>query len=118
MEHLIFCSANRDDGVSAKRKHQEGGDPAAKRPRIDQVGDGANVDSKDKNDNPCSSTTTAFNTALEKVELKPRKDQKYDMSHFLRGKTKPILRYLSKNLQEKRLGSKMVSERQGSFCEA
>ena len=37
-----------------------------------------------------------------KVELKPRKDQKKDMSCFLHGKTKPILNHLSKELVEKR----------------
>jgi hypothetical protein len=34
--------------------------------------------------------------------LKPRKDQKQDISHFLRGKTKPILNHLSKELEQKR----------------
>ena len=100
VEHYMFCLANRDDEMKAKQKREEGDGPAAKRAKIDKVGDGTRVDGK--NDNPCSSTTTAFSTALKRVELKPRKDQKYDMSHSLRGKTKPTLRHLSSNLQEKR----------------
>ena len=34
--------------------------------------------------------------------MKPRKDQKQDMSHFLRGKTKPILNHLLNELVKKR----------------
>ena len=69
-----------------------------------QVGEGELYDGnkEDENlENPCSSTG-AFNDTLKKVELKPRKDQKHDMSNFLCGKTKSIYSHLTKNLEEKR----------------
>jgi hypothetical protein len=53
-------------------------------------------------DNP-SSSTTAFEDSLKKIELKPRKYQKQlDMSHFLRAKTKPMLNPLSNKFVKKR----------------
>ncbi len=93
MEHKVHCQGN-----SLKRKRDEDDrNPAPKKMRGDvQIGKG-----EPENDNPCSSTT-AFKDTLKKVELKPRKDQKRDMSHFLRGKTKPVLNHLSKELAEKR----------------
>ncbi|CAB4015603.1 Gastrula zinc finger [Paramuricea clavata] len=55
-------------------------------------------------DDPCN-LTSAFEESLKKIELKPRKDQKHDMSQFLRVKSKPILIHLSKELEMKK-GSK------------
>jgi hypothetical protein len=52
-------------------------------------------------DDPCN-LTSAFEENLKKIELKPRKDQKHDMSQFLRGKSKPILIHLSKELGMKK----------------
>ncbi len=99
VEHQVHCQGN-----SRKRKHEEDDrNPALKKLRADvQIGKGEPDNQvEEENDNPCSSTA-AFEDSLKKVELKPRKDQKQDMSHFLRGKTKPILNHLSKELAEKR----------------
>ena len=101
VEHRALCQEN-----SLKRKlNEDGGSPTPKKMRSEiQVGEGEPYDrnKEDENlENPCSSTG-AFNDTLKKVELKPRKDQKHDMSNFLRGKTKSIYSHLTKNLEEKR----------------
>jgi hypothetical protein len=98
VEHQIQCKGN-----PLKRGHEEDdSSPAPKKMRgEDQIGEGEPGNQVEENDSPCSSTT-AFEDSLKKIELKPRKDQKQDMSHFLRGKTKPILNHLSKELVEKR----------------
>ena len=90
-------------GNSLKRKRDEDDtSPTPKKVRVDvQTGEGKPGCQVEENDIPCSSTT-AFEDSLKKIELKPRNDQKQDMSHFLRGKTKPILNHLSNDLIEKR----------------
>ena len=95
-EHQIHCQGN-----PLKRKRDEDDtSPTPKKVRVDvQVGEGEPKNHIEEEDgNPCNSTT-AFEGSLKKVELKPRKDQKQDMSRFLRGKTKPILNHLSKELR-------------------
>ena len=99
VEHQMHCQGN-----SSKRKRDEDDSgPASKKVRGEnQVGEGKPENHvEEENDNPCSSTT-AFKDSLKKIELKPRKDQKQDMSRFLRGKTKPILNHFAKELVEKR----------------
>ena len=98
MEHQMHCQGN-----SLKRKRGEGDtSPTPKKVRVDvQTGEGKPGRQVEENDIPCSSTT-AFEDSLKKIELKPRNNQKQDMSHFLRGKTKPILNHLSNDLIEKR----------------
>ena len=98
VEHQMHCQGN-----SLKRKRDEDDtSPTPKKVRVDvQTGEGKPGCQVEENDIPCSSTT-AFEDSLKKIELKPRNDQKQDMSHFLRGKTKPILNHLSNNLIEKR----------------
>ena len=87
----MHCQGN---SLNRKRDDDDSG-PATKKVRGEnQVGEGKPENHvEDENENPCSSTT-AFEDSLKKIELKPRKDQKQDMSHFLRGKTKPILNHL------------------------
>ncbi|XP_028417042.1 uncharacterized protein LOC114541307 [Dendronephthya gigantea] len=65
-----------------------------------QIGEGE-PNNQVEEDNPCSSTS-AFEDSLKKIQLRPWKDQKQDVSHFLRGKTKSILSHLSNELAEKR----------------
>ncbi|XP_028419265.1 PR domain zinc finger protein 10-like [Dendronephthya gigantea] len=74
------------------------GNPLKRRPDENDSGE---PDNHVEEDNPCSSTT-AFEDFLKKIELKPRKDQKQDISHFLRGKTDSILNHLSKELVKQR----------------
>ena len=99
VEHQIQCQGN----PLKRGRDEDDSNPTAKKMRDDnQVGEGEPDNQVgEENDNPCSSTT-AFEDSLKKIEMKPRKDQKQDMSHFLRGKTKPILHHLSKELVEKR----------------
>ena len=99
VEHQFHC---QDIPLKRKREGDNSG-PTSKKMRVEnQVGKGEpGSQVEEENDNPCG-TTTAFDNSLKKVELRPRKDQKQDMSHFLRGKTKPILNHLSKELTEKR----------------
>ena len=99
VEHQVHCQ-----GDSLKRKRDEGDSgPSQKKVRAEnQVGEGKPENHvEEESDNPCSSTT-AFEDSLKKIEPKPRKDQKQDMSHFLRGKAKTILNHLSNELVEKR----------------
>ena len=98
VEHQMHCQ-----GKSLKRKRDEDDtSPTPKKVKIVvQTGEGKPGRQVEENDIPCSSTT-AFEDSLKKIELKPRNDQKQDMSHFLRGKTKPILNHLSNDLIEKR----------------
>jgi hypothetical protein len=99
VEHQIHCQGN-----PLKRGREEDDiNPTPKKVRVDsQIGE-SKPDSQveEENDNPCS-FTSAFEDSLKKIELNPRKDQKQGMPHFLRGKTKPILNQLSKELIEKR----------------
>ncbi|CAB4039210.1 Gastrula zinc finger, partial [Paramuricea clavata] len=98
VEHQVQCQGNplkrgRDEDDSSR---------APKKVRVEnQIGEGEPDNQVEENNNPCSSTT-AFEDSLKKIELKPRKDQKQDMSRFLRGKTRPILTHLSNELVEKR----------------
>lgn len=99
MEDQIQCQ-----GKSLKRKLRNKYDtsPTAKKIRVDgQTGKGKPKPQIEETDNACS-FTTAFEGSLKKLELKARKDQKQDMFRFLRGKTKPILNHLAKELIEKR----------------
>ena len=73
--------------------------PTPKKVRVDsQIGE-CKPDSQVEEE---TTTPAVLFQLLKKIELKPRKDQKQGMSHFLRGKTKPILNHLSKELIEKR----------------
>jgi hypothetical protein len=98
VEHQLHCQGN-----PLKRGREEDySSPTPKKVRVEnQIGEGESDSQVEENDNPCSSTT-AFEDSLKKIELKPRKDKKQDMSHFLRGKTRPILNHLSKQLVQKR----------------
>ena len=98
LEHQIFCQEN-----THKRKLEEVGEiPATNRPRAwEQTGAGEAEKSQEDDDDLCN-LATAFQNSFKKVELKPRKDQKHDMSQFVRGKSKPILNRLLKELKEKR----------------
>ena len=101
VEHRVNCQEN-----SLKRKQNEvDSGPAPKKMRSEiQVGEGepyhGNKEDIENSDNPCSWTGT-FNDTLKKVELKPRKDQKHDLSNFLR-LIIYLQPYLTKNLEEKR----------------
>ena len=98
VEHQVHCQGNQ-----LKRKRDEDDtSPTSKKARVGvQTGEGKQENQIEETDNPFSSTT-AFEGSLKKIELKPRKDQKQDMSRFLRGKTKPILNHLAKELVEKK----------------
>ena len=98
VEHEVHCQGN-----TLKRKRDEDDtNPTPKKARVDvQTGEGKPENQIAETDNPCSSTT-AFEGSSKKIELKPCKDQKQDMSRFLRGKTKLILNRLAKELVEKR----------------
>ena len=78
VEHQMHCQGN-----SLKRKRDEDDtSPTPKKVRVDvQTGEGKPGCQVEENDIPCSSTT-AFEDSLKKIELKPRNDQKQDMSHF------------------------------------
>ena len=43
--------------------------------------------------------------------LKPRKEQKHDMSRFLRGKTKSIMNHLIKKLEEKKASNGLAASK-------
>ena len=97
MEHQMHRQGN-----SSKRKRDEDDSgPATKKVRGEnQVGGQTREPRRGRKRPPLQ-----FNNSegsLEKLELKPRKDQKQDMSRFLRCKTKSILNHLSKGLTEKR----------------
>ena len=94
VEHRVVCNGN-----TLKRKSDDPVDTTseANRSKVDetahpsdQIGYG--------DDDPCN-LTSAFENNLKKIELKSRKDQKHDMSQFLRGNSKPILIHLSKELE-------------------
>ncbi|XP_028418906.1 zinc finger protein 792-like [Dendronephthya gigantea] len=99
VEHQIPCQGN----PLIRRPDEDDSGPVPKKARADiQIGKGETASQVEENDNnPCGSTT-AFEDSLKKIELRPRKNQKHDMSQFLRGKTKPILKHLSKELGKKR----------------
>lgn len=98
VEHQTHCQGN----PLKRGRDEDDSSPVPKKVGVDvQIGEGKPDSQVEENDNPCSSTT-AFEDSLKKITLKPRKDQKHDMSQFLRGKTKPILNHLSKELVEKR----------------
>ena len=96
VEHRVAC-----DGNTLKRKYDALDTTSkAKRNKVDET-----AHSNDKiglGDNDLCNLTSAFEENLKKIELKPRKDQKHDMSQFLRGKSKPILIHLSKELETKK----------------
>ena len=94
----MHCQGNPlKRGRDEDRDENDSG-PTPKKIRVEnQVGED---EPDEQGDNPCNSTT-AFEDSLKKIELKPRKDQKQDMSHFLHGKTKPILNHLSNELVKK-----------------
>ena len=98
VEHQLHCQGN----PLKRGREEDDSSPTPRKVRVEnQIGEGESDSQVEENNNPCSSTT-AFEDSLKKIELKPRKDQKQDMSHFLRGKTKPILNHHSKELVEKR----------------
>ena len=116
MEHLQFHCLK--DPLKRKREEDDS-NPASKKMRGEnQIGKGEldNDQVEKENDNSCSSTT-AFEDTLKKIEMKPRKDQKQDMSHFLRGKTKPILNHLLNELVKKR-GIKWFTDVKVRFVKA
>ena len=97
MEHQIQC-----EGKLLKRKReQDDSGPATKKVRGEnQVGESKPENHvEEENDNPCRSTT-AFEGSLKKIAMKPRNNQKQDMTRFLHGKIKSILNHLSKELVE------------------
>ena len=87
VEHQVHCQGNQ---LKRKRDEDDSG-PSPKKIRGENQVEERKTENhiEEKNDSPCSSTTV-FEDSLKKIELKPRKDQKQDMSHFLRGKTKTI----------------------------
>jgi hypothetical protein len=95
----VVCAGNTlkkksDDAVDTISK--------AKRSKVDEtVHSSDQIGNGHGDDDPCN-LTSAFEENLKKIELKPRKDQKQDMSQFLRGKSKPILIHLSKELEMKK----------------
>lgn len=97
MEHQMHCQGN---SLKRKRDEDDSGPTPKKVKIVVQAGEGKPENHVEENNNPCSSTT-AFEGSLKKIELKPRNDQKQDMSHFLRGKTKPILNHLSNRWKTK-----------------
>jgi hypothetical protein len=99
VEHRVVC-----DGNTLKRKSDDpvGTTSKAKRSKVDETAQPSDqIGRGHGDDNPCN-LTSAFQENLKKIELKPRKDQKHDMSQFLRGKSKPILIHLSKQLEMKK----------------
>ena len=85
MSNYVFCETNCQE-ASRKRECENASDPTPKRLRGDgQIGEGQPQHPEENDDEPC--TAAAFNTSLKKVELKPRKNQRHDMSFFLREKT-------------------------------
>jgi hypothetical protein len=100
VEHRMVC-----DGNNLKRKSDDFVDPTmAKRSKEIVTPDYTSTKKYEVgagDDDPCN-LTSAFEENLKKIELKPRKDQKHDMSQFLRGKSKPILNHLLKDLEIKK----------------
>ncbi|XP_028414926.1 uncharacterized protein LOC114538015 [Dendronephthya gigantea] len=96
--HQAQCQGNPLKRGCDEDRDEDDSSPAPKKIRV-QVEEGE--PNSQVEENPCSSTS-AFDDSLKKIELKPRKDQKQDVSHFLRGKTKPILTHLSNELVKKR----------------
>ena len=91
-------------GNTLKKKSDDAVDTIskAKRSKVDEtVHSSDQIGNGHGDDDPCN-LTSAFEENLKKIELKPRKDQKQDMSQFLRGKSKPILIHLSKELEMKK----------------
>ena len=100
MVHQFYCL---EDPLKKKREEDDSS-PASKKMRGEnqiRKGELDNEQVEKENDNSCGSTT-AFEDTLKQIELKLRKDQKQDMSHFLRGKTKPILNHFLNELVKKR----------------
>lgn len=97
-EHQIFCETK-----TLKRKSEKDDDISTPKKRTVDVQTGAGE--MEKEDDSCN-LTSAFKDSLKKVGFKPRKEQKHDMSQFLRGKTKSILgqtkQNQSKELKEKK----------------
>jgi hypothetical protein len=96
VEHRVVCNGN-----TLKRKSDDGVDTTSevKRSKVDETAHSSDqIGHGHGDDDPCN-LTSAFEENLKKIELKPRKDQKHDMSQFLRGKSKPILIHLSKELE-------------------
>lgn len=95
LEHQIICEMNTHE----RKPEQPSDTPTAKKPRVgDQIGEGE-VEKPLGDDDSYQSTST-FEDYLKKIELIPRKEQKHCMSRFLRGKTKPVINRLSKELKE------------------
>ena len=92
LQHQIFCQES-----THKRKLEEVCEiPATNRPRVcEQTGAGEAEKPQADDDDLCN-WITAFQNSLKKVELKPRKDQRHNMSQFLCGKSKPIVNLLLK----------------------
>ena len=66
----------------------------------DQVGGGHNSDTEEKAENDgCDS---AINGKLKTIQMKPRVNEKYDLSLFLQGKRVNVLKNLERELKEKR----------------
>ena len=97
MEHQIQCQGK----LLKRKREQDDGGPATKKVRGEnQVGESKPENHvEEENDNPCSSTT-AFEGPLKKIAMKPRNNQKQDMTRFLHGRIKSILNHLSKELVE------------------
>ena len=97
VEHRVVC-----DGNTLKRESDYPVDTTskAKRSNFDETAHSSDQIGHE-DDDPCN-LTSAFEENLKKIELKPRKDQKHDMSQFLRGKSKPILIHLTKELEMKK----------------
>ena len=92
------------DGNTLKRKSD---DPVAttsktKRSKVDEIAHPSDQFGHGHGDDDPCNLTSAFEETLKKIVLKPRKDQKHDMSQFLRGKSKSILIHLSKELEMKK----------------
>ena len=91
------------DGNALKRKSDDPVDstPKAKRSKVDDTVRSPDQIGHGHGDDDGCDLTTAFEEMLKKFELKPRKDQNH-MSQFLRGKFKPILIHLWKELEMKK----------------
>ena len=100
VEHRVVCDENTskrksDDAVHTTSK--------AKRSKVYETAHSSNKIGHGRgDDDPCINLTSAFEESLKKIELKPRKDQRHDMSQFMRVKSKPILIHLSKELEMKK----------------
>ncbi|CAB4018000.1 Gastrula zinc finger, partial [Paramuricea clavata] len=99
VEHRVVCDEN-----TSKRKFDYAVHTTskAKRSKVDETDHSSNeIGYRHGDDDPCNHTS-AFEESLKKIKLKQRKDQKHDMSQFLRVKSKPMLIHLSKELEVKK----------------